>query len=120
MLTRNNIQLCAKTISGIGYGWLVTRQYSCSSSSREMGASLALFLNAADTFTPSGKLSAATAHGCVKFARSASCHSPPQPEAANTAYMKTGRTGLPRVHSSQSRIPMTRFSVGWKTRLSSL
>lgn len=63
MLTRNNIQLCANTISGIGYGWCVTRQYSCSSSSRAMGASLTLFLNAAITFTPSGKLSAGMAHG---------------------------------------------------------
>ena len=30
------------------------------------------------------------------------------------------RTGLPSVQSSQSRIPITRFSVGWKMRLSSL
>lgn len=29
-------------------------------------------------------------------------------------------TGLPKVHNSQSKIPMTLFSVGWKMRLSSL
>ena len=119
--TRRSIQLCAKVISVIGYGCCVARQYSRSSSASDIGSVLGLFLK--PTMAPLASVGSRV-HGWVKFARSTNCRvsSRVRPLDKNKIHAceRNGRTGLPRVESSQSRIPITRFSVGWKTRLSSL
>jgi hypothetical protein len=65
--TRKSIQLRAKTISVIGYGSCIARQYSRSSSASDIGSVLGLFLKPT---MPPLKSSGSRVHGCVKFARS--------------------------------------------------
>lgn len=67
---------------------------------------------------PSGRSLLSIDQGNVKFARSAS-YDVVNPTITDLRE-RFGLTGLPNVLNSQSRIPMTRFSVGWKIILSSL
>jgi hypothetical protein len=64
--TRKSIQLCAKTISVIGYGSCAARQYSRSSAASDIGSVLGLFLKPTIPLRSVGSRT----HGWVKFARS--------------------------------------------------
>jgi len=121
-LTRITIQLRTNTISLMGYDQPVALQYPSSSSSFVIGT-FSTFLNplitppAADDVTSEPMTFGSKTHGWVRFAKSASCD-------RVSKHIESGkvprRTGLPRVHNSQSRMPITRFSVGWKIILSNL
>ena len=109
--TRKSIQLRTKLICVIGYSCCVARQYSHSSSASDIGSVLGPLLK--PTMSPLKSVGSMT-HGCVKFAKSTNLLSKghmPSCQPQNTRETN-GRTGLPSVESSQSRMPITRFSVG--------
>ena len=97
----------------MGYRHPVALQYSSSSSSFVIGT-FVTFLNplikdpAVDDVTFEPMAFGSKTHGWVRFAKSASFGRVSVSEDEGAVV----RTGLPRVHSSQSRIPITRFSVG--------